>query len=43
MPLTDYLPNLKGALNSFYDERLKETLEQKSNEYKELLQKHLEQ
>jgi len=38
----DYLPDFKGALNSFYDERLKQALESKSNEYKELFTKHLE-
>ncbi|WNE40125.1 MAG: hypothetical protein GBAus27B_000192 [Mycoplasmataceae bacterium] len=42
MGLKDYLPDFKGALNSFYDEKLKTELEQKSSEYKELLTKHLE-
>ena len=41
MGLKDYLPDFKGALNSFYDERLKKALESKSQEYKTLLQKHL--
>lgn len=41
--LKDYLPDLKGALTSFYEESLKNSLEQKSNEYKELFAKHLEQ
>jgi hypothetical protein len=41
MPFKDWLPDFKGALNGFYDERLKDTLEQKSSEYKELLNKHL--
>ena len=31
-----YLPDFKGALNSFYDEKLKDTIENKSTEYKEL-------
>jgi hypothetical protein len=43
MALKDYLPDLKGALTSFYEESLKNSLEQKSNEYQELLAKHLEQ
>lgn len=37
----DYLPDFKGALNSFYDERLKNALESKSSEYKTLFQEHL--
>jgi hypothetical protein len=41
MTWRDYLPDFKGALNSFYDERLKNTLESKSSEYKALLQEHL--
>jgi len=41
MGLKDYLPDFKGALNSFYEERLKEVLESKSAEYKTLLQTHL--
>jgi len=40
--LKDWLPDFKGALNSFYEESLKNTLNQKSNEYKELFTKHLE-
>jgi hypothetical protein len=43
MPLKDYLPDFKGVLNGFYDEKLKEVLENKSQEYKELFTKHLEQ
>ena len=42
MALKDYLPDLKGALNSFYDERLKEVFESISSEYKELFTKHLD-
>ena len=38
----EYFPDFKNALNGFYDERLKETLESKSIEYKELFTKHLE-
>ena len=29
MALKDYLPDFRGALNSFYDERLKNTIESK--------------
>ena len=36
----DYLPDFKGALNSFYDEKLKDTIENKSAEYKELLKEN---
>jgi len=41
MGLKDYLPDFKGTLNSFYDERLKNALESKSQEYKTLFQEHL--
>jgi len=41
MGIKDWLPDFKGALNSFYDERLKSTLDQKSSEYKTLFQTHL--
>lgn len=41
MGIKDYLPDFKGALNSFYDERLKDTIENKSAEYKKLLQENL--
>ncbi|CAG8647951.1 7945_t:CDS:1, partial [Paraglomus brasilianum] len=40
MALKDYLPDFKGALNSFYDERLKDAIENKSAEYKRLLQEN---
>jgi len=40
MALKDYLPDFKGALNSFYDEKLKDTIENKSAEYKRLLQEN---
>ena len=39
---SEWLPDFKNALNGFYDEKLKETLEQRSQEYKELFTKHLE-
>ncbi|CAH1756988.1 6483_t:CDS:10 [Entrophospora sp. SA101] len=38
--LNDYLPDFKGALNNFYDEKLKDTIENKSAEYKKLLQEN---
>ena len=36
MGIKDYLPDFKGALNSFYDEKLKDTIENKSTEAKQL-------
>jgi hypothetical protein len=42
MGLKDYLPNFTESLNTFYDEKLKTELEQKSTEYKELITKHLD-
>jgi len=41
MGLTNWLPSFQAALNNFYDERLKNTLETKSTEYKTLFQEHL--
>ena len=40
MAFKDYLPDFKGALNNFYDEKLKDTIENKSTEYKQLLQEN---
>jgi len=40
MAFKDYLPDFKGALNNFYDERLKDLIENKSTEYKKLLQEN---
>ena len=40
MAFKDYLPDLKGALNNFYDEKLKDLIENKSTEYKQLLQEN---
>ena len=40
MGIKDYLPDFKGALNNFYDERLKDLIENKSTEYKKLLQEN---
>jgi uncharacterized membrane protein len=42
MPLKDWLPDLKGTLNSFYEEKIKNSLESKNEEYKALFTKHLE-
>jgi hypothetical protein len=40
MGLTDYLPDLKGALTSFYDEKIKPTIENKSSEFKDLVKEN---
>ena len=37
MAWKDYLPDLKGALNGFYEEKLKEALETKTEELKTFL------
>ena len=37
----DYLPDFQGALKGFYEESLKGTLETKSQEFKELIQKNI--
>ena len=39
--LKEYLPDLKGALKSFYEENVKETVESKTAEFKSLLEKQL--
>ena len=36
----DYLPDFKGALSSFYDEKIKPTVDDKSTEFKELLKEN---
>lgn len=41
MPISNWLPDFKGALIGFYDERLKETIENKSQEYKTLLEENI--
>jgi hypothetical protein len=41
MPLKDYLPDFKGALKGFYEESLKETIETKTSEFKDLFQKNI--
>ena len=37
----DYLPDFKGALQGFYDENIKETLEGKTAYYENLLQENI--
>lgn len=41
MAWKDYLPDLKGALTSFYEDSLKESLETKTNEFKSLLESNI--
>jgi len=41
MAWKDYLPDFKGALNSFYEEKLKDTIEHKSSELKTLTQEFI--
>jgi len=42
MPIANWLPDFKGALVGFYDERLKDTIEDKSTEFKQMLQENME-
>ncbi|MCE8159360.1 MAG: hypothetical protein I3270_02610 [Candidatus Moeniiplasma glomeromycotorum] len=37
----DYLPDLKGALAGFYEENVKETVETKTEEFKQLIEQNL--
>ena len=41
MAWKDYLPNLKDALTGFYEESVKETLETKTQEFKQLIQSNI--
>ena len=41
MTWKDYLPDLKGALKGFYEENVKEAVERKTEEFKNLLVKQL--
>lgn len=41
MGLKDYLPDFKKALTGFYEESLQETVENKTAEFKQLLQANL--
>lgn len=40
MGLKDWMPDFKGSLSSFYDEKIKPAVEQKSNEFKSLVQEN---
>jgi hypothetical protein len=42
LSLKDYLPDFKGALTGFYEESIKPTIEQKSAEYKSLIQSNIQ-
>jgi hypothetical protein len=37
----DYLPDLKGALTSFYEEKVQPTVESKTQEFKALVQENM--
>ena len=37
----DFLPDFKGALNNFYEENIKETLETKTTYYENLLKENI--
>jgi len=39
--LKNWLPDFKNALTGFYEESLKNTLEQKTGEFKSLLEKNI--
>lgn len=39
--IKDYLPDFQGALKGFYEENVKETVETKTQEFKELIQKNM--
>ncbi|CAG8702712.1 1420_t:CDS:1, partial [Ambispora gerdemannii] len=41
MGLKDYLPNFQAALTGFYQEQLKNTVESKTAEFKQLLQANI--
>lgn len=41
MAWKDYLPNLKDALTGFYEESVKETIETKTAEFKQLIQQNI--
>ena len=41
MAWKDYLPNFKEALNGFYEESLKSTVETKTQEFKNLLERNI--
>ena len=37
----DYLPDFKGALKGFWEENVKDTVEQKTQEFKALIQQNI--
>ena len=41
MAWKDYLPNLKDALTNFWEESVKDTVEQKTQEFKTLIQQNI--
>ena len=41
LALKDWLPDFKSALTGFYEESLQETIEQKTGEFKSLLEKNM--
>jgi len=41
MAWKDYLPDFKGALQGFYEENVKTTVETKTNEFKQLIQQNI--
>jgi hypothetical protein len=41
MAWKDYLPDFQGALTGFYEENVKETIETKTQEFKDLLQSNI--
>ena len=41
LALKDWLPDFKGALTGFYEDSLKESLETKTSEFKNLLAKNI--
>ena len=40
MGLTDWMPDFKGALASFYDEKIKPSLDSKTSEFKDLVKEN---
>ena len=40
MGLTDWMPDFKGALSSFYDEKIKPSLDSKTSEFKDLVKEN---
>ena len=40
MGLTDWMPDFKGVLSSFYDEKIKPSLDSKTSEFKDLVKEN---